>query len=114
MPSKFIEKYSFGNIVIDGETYKDDVVLLGKEIKSGWWRKEGHRLDIEDLQSVIDHGPDLLIIGTGNSGRMKVPSDIGEKLDFDMKAYPTEKACKKYNLALDRDIKVAGAFHLTC
>ena len=114
MPSRYIEKYSFGDIVIDGQTYKDDVVLLGKMVKSGWWRKEGHRLNIDDLQKVIDYGPDLLIIGTGNSGRMRVSSDIDEKVDFEIESYPTNKACKKYNLALDKDIKVAGAFHLTC
>ncbi len=114
MTSKHIQEYSFGKIIIDGVMYTDDVILLGEDVKSGWWRKEGHRLHTEDLQDVIGYGPELLIIGTGNSGRMTVPSDVESRLDFEVGSYLTEKACEKYNLAIRKNTRVAGALHLTC
>ena len=114
MCSNFIESYSFGRIKIDGKSYSDDVILLGKEVKSGWWRDRGHMVQKPDLFDVIEYKPDLLIIGTGNSGRMSVPSDLIKKLDFRVESYETKKACEVYNRKLNESIKLAGAFHLTC
>ncbi len=114
MSSNFIESYSFGSIKIDGKSYSDDVILLGKEVKSGWWRNRGHTVQKPDLFDIIEYQPDLLIIGTGSSGRMSVPRDLIRKLDFKVKSYKTDKACKMYNKKLDQNIKLAGAFHLTC
>lgn len=114
MKNNFIEGYKFGNIKINGEVYTDDVILLGDEVKDGWWRKKGHQLSVDDLQKIIDFEPDLLIIGTGSSGRLSVPKPIKSKLDFKIKSVPTKKACEIYNKELKKGKKIAGAFHLTC
>ncbi len=114
MSSDWIEDYDFGKIVIDGEQYSDDVILLGREVKPGWWRKRGHSVNKNDLERVIEYDPDILIIGTGHSGRMSVPRGLSSKLNFEVKSYPTKKASKVYNNILEEDKKIAGAFHLTC
>ena len=114
MSSNFIGSYSFGRIVIDGKPYSDDVILLDREVRSGWWRDRGHVVRKSDLFDVIEFEPDLLIIGTGNSGNMRVPRDLPDELDFRVDSYITEKECKVYNKKLGKDIKLAGAFHLTC
>lgn len=114
MSSKFIEDYSFGEIIIDGKRYTDDVILLGREVRSGWWRNRGHRVVEGDLESVKKYDPELLIIGTGSSGRVTVPSSLENDLDFEMVSYPTKRACKRYNKELEDDKKIAGGFHLTC
>ncbi len=114
MISKFIEDYSFGSIVIEGERYTDDILLLGRKVIVGWWRKRGHRVMKSDLRKVLDYDPDILIIGTGSSGRMEVPSDLQKKLGFEIESYPTRKACDRYNELVESDKKIAGGFHLTC
>lgn len=114
MSSEFIEDYRFGRIVIEGETYTDDLILLGKEVKPKWWRKRGHSLSEDDLQDVIDFKPDLLIVGTGSSGNMSVPSTLPERLDFKVVSYPTKEAIKRYNRKILKNDNIAGAFHLTC
>ncbi len=114
MSGRWIEDYSFGKIVIDGRKYTDDVILLGKEVKQGWWRKSGHRLHVEDLKDVIEFDPDILIIGTGSGGNMTVPANVERELDFEVKSFSTKKACKVYNKELKSGKKVAGGFHLTC
>ncbi len=114
MNSKFIEDYSFGKIVIDGELYNDDVILLGNKVIDGWWRERGHRVNESDLEEVITYDPNILIIGTGNSGRMRVPSDLPKKLGFKVESYPTKKASERYNKLIRSDKKIAGGFHLTC
>ncbi len=114
MRNKFIEGYKFGKIKINDKVYTDDVILLGDQVKEGWWREKGHQLSINDLQKVIDFEPDLLIIGTGSAERLSVPGSLNSNVEFKIKSYPTEKACKVYNEELKKDKKVAGAFHLTC
>ncbi len=110
----WIESYSFGKIVIDGVTYRNDVILLGRTVKSGWRRKKGHRLNMVDLNDLLEYEPDLLIIGTGSSGMMIVPEEVVEDLDFTVEYYPTKRASDKYNKELKKGTRVAGAFHLTC
>jgi len=114
MSSAFVEEYSFGKIVIDGELYDDDVILLGKKVIDGWWRKRGHRVEKDDLERILDYEPELLVLGTGDSGRVTVPPSLPKKLDFEVESYPTKKACDRYNQLLEKDKKIAGGFHLTC
>ncbi len=71
-----IEHYSFGKIVIDGKTYTSDLIIYPDRIDPSWWRKEGHLLQIDDLSDVLKENPDLIIIGTGYSGVMRVSEDV--------------------------------------
>ena len=114
MKSEFINDYKFGKITILNKTYSDDIILLNRKVEQKWWRKEGHSLSIEDLNKVIDFKPDLLIIGTGDSGLMKVPLELYESLNCEVVSLPTSEAVKKYNSEIKENKKIAGAFHLTC
>ena len=44
-----VEHYSFGRITIDGKTYTSDVIVIKGEVRS-WWRKEGHRVALDDIR----------------------------------------------------------------
>lgn len=114
MSTQLITDYRFGNIKINGESYSNDVILLGEEVRSNWWRDQGHSLSKKDLDAVIEYDPDVLIVGKGSSGRMSVPSYLSKQLDMEIKAYKTDQAVKRYNEMLKQGKKVAGAFHLTC
>jgi len=109
-----IEDYSFGRIVIDGEEFDEDVILLGEKIIEGWWRERGHSVNKKDIETILDFDPDILILGTGSSGNMKVPRSLSKRLDFEVESYPTKNAIKRYNELLKENKKVAGGFHLTC
>jgi len=114
MSTQFITDYTFGRITINGESYSNDVILLGEEVRSNWWRDRGHSLSLNDLDAVIQYDPEMLIVGTGNSGRMSVPHSLPKQLDMKVKSYRTDRAVQKYNELLKEGKKVAGAFHLTC
>ncbi|MEJ2278262.1 MAG: MTH938/NDUFAF3 family protein [Candidatus Lokiarchaeota archaeon] len=114
MSVDFIDNYKFGKIQIKNKNYTEDMILLGKKIIPNWWRESGNNLNESDLQKVINYNPDLLIIGTGNMGNMIISQKLIKNLSFKVKCYKTTKAVEKYNVALNKDKKVAGAFHLTC
>lgn len=112
-----IDGYSFGSMVINGKTYRDDLIILpdGKILKP-WWRNQGHQLGMDDLQELIDLSPEIIVVGTGVSGRVipvkNLETDLA-KLSIEFIAVPNEEAIKVFNqLALEKSI--GGGFHLTC
>lgn len=112
-----IEKYSFGTISIEGQTYSSDVIVSREGVKANWRRRSGHSLCMEDLEIIASWDIEILLVGTGSSGMMSVP----ERVISDMKskgvileADPTGQAVRKFNEYFKAGKKVAGAFHLTC
>jgi hypothetical protein len=110
-----IDDYSFGRIVIDRTTYTSDVIVYPDRVDPSWWRKEGHRLQPEDLAAVVAAGPELVIIGTGDSGVMEVPELTRAFLEEKGILVSIERTGKAVQLFNDqRGRNVIGAFHLTC
>jgi len=111
-----IENYSFGQILIDGKKYNSDLIIFKDHIYEGWWRKEGHNLCIDDIKKIINEKPEIIIIGTGFSGLMKVSADLIkylESMGIETIVKKTKDACDEYN-TLYKKKKVIAAFHLTC
>ena len=113
---EMIEHYDLGRIVIDGKEYTSDVIIYPDHVDGNWWRKEGHRLQIVDIEKAIEEKPEILIVGTGASGLMEVPKEAesyitsrGIRLVVDR----TREACKAYN-RFSKLAKTIGALHLTC
>lgn len=114
-----IESYKFGMIVINGKRYTSDVIIFPDRVLDGWWRKEGHRLYVEDLREVLNSEPrpEVLVVGTGYSGLMKVSNEVEEELRsrrIEIIAQPTKQACQTFNELLKSNRRVVSAFHLTC
>jgi hypothetical protein len=111
-----IDTYSFGNIMIDGKTYASDVIIYPDRINSSWWRKVGHELGVDDLKDVLDQKPDVIVVGTGDPGMMKVLPET-EKLikskGIKLIVQPTKEAYKTYN-QLSSSQKVIAMLHLSC
>lgn len=111
-----IEHYSFGKITINGKTYTSDVIIYPEKVDSSWWRKEGHRLDIEDLKGILESKPEVLVVGTGAYGAMVVPGETEEflrKKGIKLIADNTKSACDTFS-KLSGSGKVIAALHLTC
>ncbi len=111
-----IEDYDFGKIRIDGTGYSKDVLILPQGVKEGWWRTEGHLLQVEDLREVLEEKPEVLVVGTGYSGCMRVSPKIKEYLEergIELMIETTGEACKAFN-ELSNTKKAAAALHLTC
>ena len=122
-----IDSYEFGAIVINGRRYTSDVIVFPERVIDDWWRKEGHRLRVEDLEEILEHKPkpEVLVVGTGYYGLVKVSPEVENTLKshgIELVAQPTRKACQTFNKLLKRNLLVSkssrkvivGAFHLTC
>ena len=113
---KTIDSYRFGEIVIEGKKYSDDVIIFPDRVKDNWWRKTGHELCLEDIAEVISEKPDVLVVGTGASGMMKVLHEVeqlAQAWGIKLVAEPTERACNTYR-QLSRYQRVVAAVLITC
>ncbi|MEM3597010.1 MAG: Mth938-like domain-containing protein [Candidatus Bathyarchaeia archaeon] len=114
-----IDSYDFGVIVINGKRYTSDVIAFPEKVFDGWWRKEGHKISLEDLKVVLNREPkpEVLIIGTGYYGIVKILPEVENALKskgITLIAQPTREACQTFNKLLESKRCVVGAFHLTC
>jgi len=111
-----IDSYDFGKIVIKGRRYTTDLIVFPDRVRDGWWRKEGHSLHVKDIDEAIRDNPEVLIVGTGHSGLMKIPAETREYIKskgIELIAQRTAEACKTFN-RLVKSKKVVAALHLTC
>jgi len=111
-----IDDYRFGRIRIDGRTYDSDVIIYGDRVDADWWRKEGHVLSLDDLEGALAAEPEVLVVGTGAHGVMRVSDEVKERLRelrVELHVAPTDEACRTYNALAPTKVVVA-ALHLTC
>ncbi len=111
-----IDSYHFGKIVINGNKFSSDVLILPDRVKDNWWRKIGHQLLVEDIAEIIAENPEVLVVGTGASGLMKVSPEVTQAAQaqgIKLIAETTNKACNTSN-RLSHFERVVAALHLTC
>jgi hypothetical protein len=116
MTAPKIETYRFGHLVVEGQTHTQDLIILPDRVVGGWWRREGHAVHPDDLVTVLNADPEILIVGQGAYGRMHVTSETNQALqaaNIELIAQPTEQACQTYN-QMRAHRRVAAALHLTC
>ena len=112
-----ITEFSFGKIVVKGETYCDDIKIVNGQVISGWWRKSGHRVDIHDVADILESRPDILVIGKGSPGLMKSTASLRDYLsahNVELIEKRTAKAIEVFNKLFQEGRKVAAGFHITC
>lgn len=113
-----IESTAFGVMTIDGMTYTSDLILFPDgSVKDGWWRQRGHRLVVDDILALVDTAPEVIVAGTGTSGRMRPQTDLLPFLrerGIAFVAEPNPRAVAIVNQKISTGLKVGACFHLTC
>ncbi len=110
-----IDGTSFGSITVNGKHYSHDVwILADGSIRR---RDRDHEFTLNELYLLLEGKPELVIVGTGQSGCVQVDKEAAElalkqgvKIIDDI----TPDALKRYNEAINARRRVAGAFHVTC
>ncbi|MFH0886923.1 MAG: MTH938/NDUFAF3 family protein [bacterium] len=112
-----IDHYEFGLIKIDGVEYRSDVIVFPDRVQDNWVRRDGHNLSMADLNTVIEYQPEVLLIGNGNLGFMKVSDAVRDGLlakGIFVELFKTNLAWMRFNELMTMKSKVVAALHLTC
>jgi hypothetical protein len=116
-----IDRSEFGNITIDGKTYDHDVTIdlsgrVGKRHKKLSKKVYGtsHVISKAEAKDVFEKGSDLLIIGAGQEGNVRLSPEaeayFAEK-HCKVLVQPTQEAIKSFNRAHGNKIAL---MHVTC
>ncbi|MGB8365992.1 MAG: Mth938-like domain-containing protein [Rhizomicrobium sp.] len=116
-----IDRSEFGSVTIDGKTYGHDVVIgLSGHV---WKRKKklskklygtSHTISEAEAEAVFEKGSDLLIIGTGQEGNVRLSPEAESylaKKGCKVLLEPTQEAIKSFNRAHGHKIAL---MHVTC
>jgi len=116
-----IQQTQFGSITVDGEVYDHDIVisLNGKvEKRKKKLSKErygtSHVISLAEAQSIYDDGAELVVVGTGQHGVLKLSAEAEsffEDHGCRVAAQPTPEAINVWNEA---EGKAVAMFHVTC
>jgi hypothetical protein len=112
-----IESYSFGSMTVLGEKHRNDLKIIDNQIIGSWWRREGHALYAEDIDDILYSAVEMLVVGTGAYGSMRVTEEAAKAIagrGIKLVAVPTKEAATIFNTLYGQGKRVAGAFHLTC
>jgi hypothetical protein len=112
-----IEDYGFGSMTVMGQSHRNDLKIIDNEIVGNWWRREGHALYVEDIDDILYSTAEVLVVGTGAYGGLKVTEEAARAIKdrgIQLVAVPTKEAVTLFNTLHGQGKRVAGAFHLTC
>ena len=112
-----ITDFSFGKIAANGQIFNSDIKIIQDTLVPNWWRKSGHTVEIEDVQDVLDSDSEILVIGQGQPGYMKIADSLRERLaDRNIKLIeePTAQAIDTFNRLFEEGRRVSGGFHVGC
>jgi hypothetical protein len=116
-----IDGTEFGSITIDGQEIDHDVIIrldgrVKKRKKQLSKSKHGtsHLISLAEAEYVYEKDAELLIIGTGQQGLVRLDDEAQRFLvekSCRVVALPTPEAIRAWNGAEDNAI---GLFHVTC
>jgi hypothetical protein len=111
----------FGEVVVGEKTFTGDVCITVdgnvKKRKKRLAREEyhtAHTLGPKELEKLCKGGPEILFVGTGESGSLKVSEEALRFLSqrsIQCKAMPTPEVADAYNKSNRRK---AAVIHVTC
>jgi hypothetical protein len=101
---------------VNDQKFTTDLIIFPDRIDSDWWRRSGHHLIIDDLKEALKVKPEVLVIGTGFMGLMKVDEAFKDHIQNENIVLIVEKTKKAVDIfnKISQTKKTIGAFHLTC
>lgn len=111
-----ISNYKFGQITVNNKNYSSDLIICREKAIPNWWRKEGHLLQLPDIEDMLRIKPEILVVGTGCYGIMKIDDSLRKYCknnEIILAEFPTGRAVDYFNNLKDKN-KAVLAVHLTC
>jgi hypothetical protein len=120
MSSPRITADGWGQIAVDGRTFKDAKLWPGGS--RAWdWTETGtdHDAGIQpaDVRELLDHGAEYVLLSRGREGRLRVHPDtetLLNNIDVAHEILLTDEAISRYQALREDGTAVGALIHTTC
>ena len=112
-----IDAFSFGRITVDGVPYRNDIKIIHNKVIADWWRKNGHRVELRDVEDIVASRPAIVVVGTGEPGLMRISGTLRQYLantGIQLIEEKTPQAVKTFNQLTKKGESVAAGIHVGC
>jgi len=114
-----INSTKFGSITIDGKTYdgEDNYIIFWDGKTIGLHTAERHIFGKPELEIILKKNPEMVIVGTGDSGLLKVSEEVRilcRRKGIKFIEMISRGAIIKFNEAFNQEKKVVAFIHVTC
>lgn len=113
----WISSTKFGSITIDGRAYEHDVIVTWDGKVKAAETETRHLIGEEELSKLILERPEIIVIGTGQSGCMEIAPEVAafaEKKKLKVIGKPTPQAVKEFNELVRAGRRAVAYMHVTC
>ncbi len=114
-----ITHYSFGKMIIDGQSHNGDLAILPEGKLHGWsFDYDSHEIIPENFKALITDEVKIVIIGTGYNGAAFLAAKAKEFVELirakgiQIHIMPTRNAVKLFNSTSKKGL--LACFHLNC
>jgi hypothetical protein len=111
-----IDSFVFGSFVVDGKKFDSNISIINGVARQARYL-EGHILVESDFDKLIAARPEIIIIGTGASGVVRVQEEIRQLIESNnikLIIERTGEACDTCNDLVKDGKKVCAFLHNTC
>ncbi|HID74015.1 MAG TPA: hypothetical protein EYP43_03065 [Thermoplasmata archaeon] len=125
-PDGPIERYAWGEYRIHGRVHRWDVMVtgnIGSAVEVAPWRERRdlervpHLLIPAMVEPALVLGPEVLIVGTGAMGALRVDRAMVDSIEVEgvrLVVEPTPRACGTFNRLFGEGRRVVALLHGTC
>lgn len=117
-----IDSTEFGSVTIDGKKY-NQVLIIGDSAMERDYDKlkelfgTSHKIGDWEVEELLKQAPEIIIIGTGQSGAMEVEKEIIDNFknkEIEVITAKTPEAIEIYNQKIKQGRRVNALIHTTC
>ena len=110
-----IDSAFFGSLLVDGRKYNNDLVVSWNgDVKD---RPSSHDFTGAEMNNMLMSDPDVIVVGTGHSGMLKVAHDVDVSArlkGIELVVKSTPLAIQDYNKFARLGKRVIAVLHSTC
>jgi uncharacterized protein len=110
----FIRRFRPGEIVINETAYQHSIVLTNSELISDWPPQSVKDLTLEQLQTLLAHQPEVILLGTGTKQVFPSAELLAavQAQGIGIEVMSTDAASRTFNILVSEDRKVMAALFL--
>ena len=103
--------YGHGFVLLNEDRFESSFVVMPETILTDWPPETVEDLAVEHLETIIELGPELIVIGTGDRQKFPDTAVLRPLIDggIGFEIMDTRAACRTYNILMAEGRVVAAA-----